>query len=300
MRSLAPADRRVGALAAAALGLFSASARAEEDHGDASIPPVPQDAPDVTAGGAASEGPITDAPPGYDVTAGVDLVTRFLYRGVAFGDQWTLQPTASITTHGFSTTIWASAGLDQRSLRDYVGLTFSYYASGRLGTLGLDVSDWIFTSHTVCRTWDPADPTVCLVTDIAFERGFLGDFANDGTGAHWLDLTASYQGPESFPLKLQLGLVAYGDPDHSTYLGLSYPIQLARDFTLTPEFGVVFGRSAFWYWTDDDPVNVTNCALTLAKTVTLGRGIRMPLSVLTVVNPEAMRVHVVASVGLRL
>ena len=125
-------------------------------------------------------------------------------------------------------------------------------------------------------------------------------FADDGEGSHWLDLTVFFTGPAAVPITLQLGAVVYNDPDHSLYAGVLYAIDVGSGFTLTPEFGVVFGRSRRWYNTDADPVNVTNCALTVARTVDLGRGITLPLSVALVVNPEAERVHVVVGVGLRL
>lgn len=220
--------------------------------------------------------------------AGFDIYSRFIWRGVAFGDQWTLQPTASFTTHGFGLYVWASASPDLATLVDYVGITVSYAYTGSWGTLGTDLADWIFTQS--------------YTDDGRVEAGapYLFDFDGNGNGSHWLDMTSYYIGPEAFPIKVQFGVIVYNDPDHSLYAGLSYPVNVGRGFTLTPELGMVFGESRRWYFTDDDPVNVTNCALTLARTVDLGRGVTMPLSIASIVNPESRRMHVVLGVGLRL
>jgi hypothetical protein len=225
----------------------------------------------------------------WTFAAGFDIYSRFIWRGVSFGDQWTLQPTASFNTHGFGFYVWASASPDLSSLVDYIGLTVSYAYTGSFGTFGADLADWIFTQHYDVDTGavDAAAP-------------YLFDFDNDGDGSHWLDLTAYYIGPEAFPLKVQFGVIAYNDPDHSLYAGLSYPVSVGRGFTLTPELGMVFGQSRRWYFTDDDPVNVTNCTVTLARSVDLGRGVTMPLSVAAIVNPESRRMHVVLGVGIRL
>ena len=131
-------------------------------------------------------------------------------------------------------------------------------------------------------------------------RGYLFDFGGDGEGSHWLDLTVFFTGPAAVPITVQLGAVVYNDPDHSLYAGVLYTVDVGRGVTLTPECGVVFGRSRRWYSTNGDPVNVTNCTVTVARSVDFGHGISLPLSVALVVNPEAERVHLVAGVGLRL
>ena len=227
-------------------------------------------------------------PPAYTFGAGVDLYTRFLWRGVVFGEQWTLQPSASFSSHGFGLDLWASAAPDQSSLVDYVGVTLSYAYTASFGTLEVSLADWIFSQR--------------YAADGTLETGapYLFDVAGHGNGSHWLDLTLAYTGPASFPITVQFGAVVYNDPDHSLYAGLLYAIDVGAGFTLTPEFGVVFGRSARWYGTDANPVNVTNCALTLTRTVELGHGLSLPLSLAFVVNPEAERVHVVAGLGLHL
>jgi hypothetical protein len=79
---------------------------------------------------AAAEAEAEEEKP-WAFTAGLDLYSRFIWRGVSFGDQWTLQPNATFTTHGFGFYVWASAAPDQTSLVDYVGLTVSYAYSVR-------------------------------------------------------------------------------------------------------------------------------------------------------------------------
>jgi hypothetical protein len=231
---------------------------------------------------------VAEEEPAYTFGVGLDLYSRFLWRGVSFGEQWTLQPNASFRAYGLSVELWASASPDQSSLVDYVGITLGYAYEARFGTLGFRLADWIFSQRYA------ADGT------LETSASYLFDFADDGEGSHWLDLTVFFTGPAAVPITLQLGAVVYNDPDHSLYAGVLYAIDVGSGFTLTPEFGVVFGRSRRWYNTDADPVNVTNCALTVARTVDLGRGITLPLSVALVVNPEAERVHVVVGVGLRL
>ena len=248
---------------------------------DSAVSGAPPRADETSEEGDAEE-------PAYTFSVGLDLYSRFLWRGVSFGEQWTLQPNASFRAYGLSVELWASASPDQSSLVDYVGITLGYAYQAAFGTLGIRLSDWISSQH--------------YAEDGTLETGapYLFDFSDNGEGSHWLDLTVFFTGPASVPITLQLGAVVYNDPDHSLYAGVLYAIDVGRGFTLTPEFGVVFGRSERWYLTDSDPVNVTNCALTVSRTVDLGRGITLPLSVALVVNPEAERVHVVVGVGLRL
>lgn len=281
---------------ALALGLSfvaaSAGASAQEDAA-ASSSATATSGPTAPAGAVAEAVErTTDEESDLVVTAGIDLVTRFIWRGVAFGDQWTLQPTATLGARGFSTTLWASAAPDQASLVDYVGITLSYYYTARFGTFGVDLADWIFSQRVT--TDSAGDPVVALGAP------YLFDFDGHGNGSHWLDATLTYVGPEAFPIKVQVGLIVYNDPDVSNYLGFSYPVDLGRGFVLTPELGMVFGESRRWYFTDDDPVNVTNCAISLRRDVALGRGVTMPVSLAAIVNPESERMHVVGSIGIHL
>mgnify|MGYP000874347871 FL=1 len=222
----------------------------------------------------------------YTFSVGVDLYSRFLWRGVAFGEQWTLQPTASFEAYGVSVELWASAAPNQASLVDYVGITLGYAYEATFGTFALTLADWIFSQRYA------PDGTLEVTAP------YLFDFDGNGNGSHWLDLTISYTGPSHIPLTLELGVLIYNDPDHSLYAGVRYDADVGAGFTLSPELGVVFGRSARWYFTDSDPVNLTNCTLTLTRTTDLGHGPTLPISLALVVNPEAERIHIVARLGL--
>lgn len=216
--------------------------------------PLPGGAPTVKPKAA-------DEVPSYMFMEGVDLWSRFLYRGVIFNREWTLNPSAAFSTHGFTAFFLASAAPDEASSVDYIGMTVGYAHSASWGTIGVDLMDSIFT-----QTVGPNGVTRSLPAGYAF------DFSGDGKGSHWVDVTAYYQGPSRFPLKVQFGALIYNDPDHSKYVGLLYPLDVGRGFTLTPEFGAVIGQSRLWYFTPDDPINVTNCALALSRSVDLGRG----------------------------
>ena len=225
----------------------------------------------------------------YMLTEAVDLWSRFLYRGVLFDDQWTLQPSAAFSMYGVTAFVLASAAPDETSSVDYVGVTVGYAHSAPWGTIGVDLMDSIFALKV-----GPDGVTRSLSARYAF------DFRGDGQGSHWLDVTAYYQGPSRFPLKVQLGALVYNDPDYSKYVGLLYPLKVGQGFTLTPEFGTVISQSRLWYFTNNDPINVTNCALALSRTVDLGRGVMLAATVQFVVNPEAGRVNFVSGIGLHM
>ena len=212
------------------------------------------------------------APAAAQVSVGADVVSRYVWRGIDFGESLSVQPSLSFSWGGLEGGAWASyaispGGADANENDLWVSYTFNL-ASG--ASLSVGVTDYYFPSP-------------------GSEDGF---FSSD---AHWIEPFASLTGPESFPVSLYGAIVAQNDPDNPIYLEASLPFTV-DDVEVSVHAGLVSkfvgesapaAGSAGFYGESSD--GLTNVGVTASRPLRITSSFAPPLSVAYVLNPTTER-----------
>ena len=198
-------------------------------------------------------------------TLGADLVSRYVWRGVDFGESVSVQPTIAYSQGGFEVGTWASYSLsaDGAGANEH-DLWLGYTVETAAGSFAAGVTDYYFPT--------PDGP------------GFF-TFDGNGEGAHWIEPYARYTGPAAFPITLYGAVFVHNDPDHSVYLEASLPVRVdGVELGLTA--GAVPGASASY---GTDGFAVVNLGLSASKAIPITDRFALPVSVAYILNPELER-----------
>lgn len=238
--------------------------------------------PCVAEPGEAAPPPGTAEPPAAPadrVTLGVDVVSRYVWRGQVYGDTPCFQPWAGISLAGFALSTWGS-------------FAFAPVASDAAGgTTEVDIS--------LSRSLDlPTGTITATVTDYHFPSGGISyfEFAGDGTGSHTVDACVAYRGPDRLPLGLCASVNVHNDDDHATYVEASCPFTTGSA-QVSLAAGATTGKSA-WYGTDSNGAHFIHAAVTASKPLKISDAFAPTLKVSWILNPDAKRVLLVAALSL--
>lgn len=195
-----------------------------------------------------------------------DLVSRYVWRGLDFGQSATIQPTLKVNAGNLEVGAWGSYALSKESQTSneidlYAGYSF---ALGDAGTLSVGVTDYYF----------PLSATSEGVTD--------NDFFDYGAeGNHVIEPSLGYTGPASFPIAVKGYMNVANEADKSKYVNVSYPFTVG-DLSLTAGVGAVLGKSA-WYATDG---GLQDLSLSASKAIKVTEAFSLPLKATFVINPN--------------
>ncbi|HPI21165.1 MAG TPA: hypothetical protein PKY56_12430 [Candidatus Kapabacteria bacterium] len=219
------------------------------------------------------------------LSVGADLVSRYVFRGVDYGNSPSIQPYISFNYSGFEIGYWGAISMS--NYYKEVDLYLKYSIAG----FTVSLSDYYVPSVT----GEPASKDT---------RYFV--FDNKMT-AHTIEAGLEYQFPESFPLKV-FGAVYFfgndkywgynqekdeiGENYYSSYFEIGYPLNISDiklDFFLglTPKAGA-FGNS----------FGVVNLGITSKKNIKLSSEFELPLKSSLIFNPQESIVHFVFGVNL--
>jgi len=207
------------------------------------------------------------SPVSAQVTAGADVVSSYVWRGVLCSNGVNIQPTLSYVNNNFEVGAWGS--VDQFGYREV-----DLYAGYSVGGLSLGVTDYF---------WTPG------------ERYF--SYKNDAT-PHLMEGTLGYTVSEEIPLSIAVSTVFYGDDkkadgsgdqNYSTYIELGYSWDiLTAAIGMTPADGMYGdgygGATGF---------AVCNMSLTAAKDIEISEKFSLPVMASLIVNPQAEDIHLV-------
>jgi hypothetical protein len=214
------------------------------------------------------------------VTLGVDLVSRYVWRGLAFSDTPCLQPWAGVSVAGFALGTWGSfafapsAGDEGGSTLTEVDLSLARSLELRRGTITATLSDYHYPSGGITY----------------FE------FADDGTGSHTVDACVAYRGPDGLPLGLCGSVNVYNDDQHAAYVEANWPFTAgATEISLVA--GAAMGKSV-WYDVDKNGVHVIQAAVIASKPLKISEAFAPTLKVSWILNPYRERVILVAALSL--
>lgn len=206
------------------------------------------------------------------VSVGADILSRYIWRGVDYGNSPSFQPALTLKVGNFELGTWGA------------------YSFAGTGTP--------FAEHDLWASFDiptPAGTFSALYTDYYYPSAGLKyfNFDGEGTGAHTLEVGIAYAAPESFPLTIKTYFNVHNDPDRSAYIELSYPVAL-QSVELNFFLGASAGRSA-WYGTK--VAAIINVGLTASKSVTVTESFSLPVFASFIVNPDLEQSYLVVGMS---
>lgn len=199
-----------------------------------------------------------------EVSIGADVVSRYVWRGIDFGESVSIQPGLEVSTGAFTVGTWGSYSLAGDGANEH-----DLYLSAALGPVSVGVTDYYFPSVD--------------------EPDFF-NLNNDGEGSHVIEPFVSFDGPVS----LLAAANVYNDPDYSVYLEASVPFSIGS-YELGAAIGVVPMESA-WYLTTGPAI--TNIAISGSKAVQITSEFALPVSVSYILNPALERTYLVFGISL--
>ena len=192
---------------------------------------------------------------------GADVVSRYVWRGTDFGESMSVQPALTLGFGGLEVGAWGS---------------YSISASGA----GANEND-LWATYTVATS-----------NGASFSFGFTDYYfpgpGADGffvTDAHILELSASFSGPESFPISLYAGRMSRNDPDNSLDLEASVPVSAFEDVDLSLTAGMVAGESEFY---GTEGTAFVNLGISASKDLVITDGFSVPFTVSYIVNANRL------------
>tara|TARA_B100001750_G_scaffold243840_1_gene259907 strand:+ start:1289 stop:1987 length:699 start_codon:yes stop_codon:yes gene_type:complete len=207
------------------------------------------------------------------VSLGADVVSRYVWRGVDFGESMSVQPTLSYSSGNFEIGSWGSysyaplsSGANEHDI--WVGYSF--------GSVSLTITDYYFPNGGF---------------DFFDFDGVEGDTAS--AGAHWIESAVSYSGSESFPISILFSAFIHNDPETSTYLEVGYPLSVdGADLNFFA--GATLAETAFY---GTEGAGLISVGVSASKEVTVTEDFSLPVSVSYILNPNAQRTFLTFAVS---
>lgn len=188
---------------------------------------------------------------------GADFMSRYVWRGIDFGESLSIQPTLEFSAGNFAIGSWASysiaadgSGANEHDL--YLGYSFGGFYIG--------LTDYYF----------PGPGTLPF-----------SDFSGDGDGAHWIEVNASVGGTDDFPLSISGNIFVHNDVENSIYIEFGYPFTV-EDVDLGLALGIVPQESAFY---GTQAFGITVLGLSASKAIPITDAFSLPVSVMYAINP---------------
>ncbi len=210
-----------------------------------------------------------------EVDLGVALYSRYIWRGLDFGDSPSFQPAVTFTAGGFSIGEWGA------------------YSISGLGSVYSE--DDLWASYAIST---PSAGTFTLIgTDYFFPSAGKKYFSykEDSTGSHTIEAGLSYSGPESFPITLSGYMNIFNDDDNTTYFEASYPFSI-KDVSGSVIVGATGGGTNGFY----GPTNfqVINIGLSFSKDIVITDKFSLPISASVIVNPNLEQSYLIVGISL--
>lgn len=215
------------------------------------------------------------------LSASADLVNRYNWRGLDFGDAFSVQPALKCQAGGWKAGFWGS------------------YSSAFD-----EIDTW--TSYTIGTT--DAGGFTALITDYYFPSAGVryfnfNDYNDvDGAGAHLIELGLSWAGPASFPITLSGYMNVHNEAGNCVYFQVDYATKV-QDVDVALWLGGTPGSTdnPIFYGSADRPVDdlqVINIGLKATRMVALSEGHDLPLSVAFVLNPQQEISYLILAISL--
>lgn len=205
------------------------------------------------------------------IKLGADIYSRYLWRGLDFGDAPAFQPSLSYTFGGFTLGAWGSYAFPTGGTTYAENDLYATYsiATEKSGTFAAAITDYYIPS-----------------AGIPF--GYFKP-KNSYAAAHTIEGGIVYSGPELFPVSVSLYTNLSNDPDNSTYIQFGYPLTV-EETTLTFTAGFVTAKSAYYV---TDKADVTSLCINASKTISITDKFSIPINVSYIGNPSQDKTYLV-------
>lgn len=211
--------------------------------------------------------PKSDTVPAVTVAGNVDLMSRWIWRGLDFGHAPSIQPALTVSWKGFSLGAWGAYKLNGEG-----GQETDFFLSKTIAFVTIAVWDyWSF--------YDTA--------------GFNYFDYDKKTTAHLLEAQVLLSGNKSIPFNLLVSYFFYGaDTSNSIYMELQYfhqfkPVDLVVFAGCQPKGTYYAPKAAF-----------VNIGCTVKKSIPVTDRFSLPLSLSLIFNPDVKSVYLVAGITL--
>ncbi len=196
---------------------------------------------------------------------GADVVSRYVWRGVDFGESMAVQPFVTIGVGAFEFGAWGSFSVsDSEANENDLWVTYTRELSNG-ASFSVGLTDYYFPTPGGEGFGDP----------------------------HTIELSVAFSGPNSVPLSLFAGSIS--SEDATFYLEGGYAIAEMEGVALGVHAGFVTSSSEF-YGTDN--AALVNLGLTAAKDWAITETFNIPIGVAYIVNPDRNRAHLVFSLSI--
>ncbi len=214
-----------------------------------------------------------------EVEAGADIVSRYNWRGIDFGNSPAFQPSLSASYGGLQLGVWGS------------------YTFNETASTSNEIDTWLSYSFNI-----NAISITALLTDYYFPSSGLrfGNYNNhddsDGPGAHTLESGLSI-GSVSFPLSFSAFYNFYNDAGNNTYFQIDYAFSVS-DYDLEIFCGATAGSKINPGYYGSEKFNVINFGIKANKTVKITEELSLPVFITYGINPRADQAFMVLGLTL--
>ena len=201
-----------------------------------------------------------------EFSLGADVVSRYVWRGIDFGNSASIQPSLEFSAGKLVIGTWASYAMSPVSAD---ASEHDLYLSYTAGPISIGVTDYYFPNS----------------------KGEAADFFNfeNPDGAHVLEPFISFNGVEGFPVTILAAINAYNEADQSIYLNASIaPTVQDVDLSLGAGFSA---RESEWYATGG--FSMIDLSIGASKSIPFTNKFKLPVFVQYILNPTAERSYLV-------
>ncbi|MEI7490160.1 MAG: hypothetical protein WCK92_02090 [Bacteroidota bacterium] len=234
---------------------------------------------------------------------GADIMSRYIWRGIDFGNSPAIQPSIYFSWRGLNVGAWGSYSFAPHRImiNDSVSVNMGNYAEMDMYvSYTLKWFTLMFFDYFVPNGLDP---------NYTGLQGYQYFNYDKKTTGHTFEVSLTFTGPSAFPIKFYAGTLVYGNDkakdtlgfygdenknNFSTYLELAYPVTLKK-LKMDLNFfagGTPFGGS--WY---GPKAGFTNVGITAKKMIPISKSYCLPVQASLITNPAAQKVFLVFGIS---
>ena len=209
------------------------------------------------------------------LNTGVDIVNRYIWRGMDVNDQPNLQPYITLKYTRLQIGFWGSYGLSHLNSGD------EHYSFSH------EIDTWLSYSFPLGSSIN----VTALLTDYYYPNGGIkmGNFNNydnkDGNGAHTIEAGLSFTGPETFPLTLSGYMNIYNDKGHNSYFQADYSTSV-NEINVGLFIGAAVGSKDTPDYYGTEKLNIVHMGVKISRSVKVTENFSLPVYCSYILNPN--------------